>query len=397
MRNRHGMTLVEIMIALTVFSVVMAAALSFLNKQARAMDRSSAEMGMLQNLSFAGGLQKEEFRLAGANVPFKQPAVVYAGTSTFIFNADYASNTDSLFAVYYNPGLPAGQVSSLRNTQRFALSGTSPAYTYPDSNYFADGSSIILSPAETISWFFQLDPATAAPNDYILYRQVNDAVPEVVVRNVIQTSGQNFFRYHYKRVPATGTASATLDTVPTAWMPLRHTQPVHGITADTGAAARIDSLAAVAANFSVTNGLTGAQFRSRSSGFMVALPNIGTRKAQSCGAAPILGSGVVATWFIDVSVSPPDTAMRLTWNQAVDEAGGELDVRAYVIWRRNVGNPIWPDPIATVAAGPIAPSYVDQTAIPGGGGPGYEYGLAAQDCTPSLSTMATATPHITPP
>jgi hypothetical protein len=124
---------------------------------------------------------------------------------------------------------------------------------------------------------------------------------------------------------------------------------------------------------------------------------MGTRKALSCGAAPILGSGLIANWFIDGSVSPPDTVMSLTWSQAVDEVGGELDVRAYVIWRRDVGNPVWPDPIATVAAGPAAPSYVDVTAIPGGGGPGYQYGLAAQDCTPSLSTMVTATPPISPP
>ena len=64
--------------------------------------------------------------MAGANVPFKQPAVLYAGTSSFIFSADYASNTDSLYTVYYNPGLPAGQVNALTAAQRFALPGHQP-------------------------------------------------------------------------------------------------------------------------------------------------------------------------------------------------------------------------------------------------------------------------------
>ncbi len=394
MRDRRGITLVEMLIALTVFSVILGATLSFLSRQSKALDRHSTDMGMLQNLSFAGGLLEQEIRVAGANVPFKQPAVVYAGASTFIFNADYASNVDSLFAVYYNPGLPAGQVNALTAAQRFALPGTSPAYLYPDSNYYAQGSTSINSPAETISWFFQLDASTPAPNDYLLLRQVNDQAPEVVIRNVEQTPGRNFFRYYYKRIPPTGTSTASVDTVPTSWMPIRHTQAIHGAPGDTGAAARADSLAIVEVAFTVTNGLTGADYRSRAISFMVPVPNIGTKKATSCGDVPILGTALAATWVVDNSASPPDTTMLLTWNQAVDETTGERDVRSYVIWRRPVGMLTWPDPIATVPAGSPTPSYADETAVPGL--PGYQYGLAAQDCTPSLSSMAVVTAPLTP-
>jgi hypothetical protein len=125
------------------------------------------------------------------------------------------------------------------------------------------------------------------------------------------------------------------------------------------------------------------------------MPNVGTKKVTSCGDIPILGTTVNATWVIDALASPPDTTMVLTWNPAVDETGGELDVRTYVIWRRNVGSPTWGDPLASVPAGAVSPSFADETAVPIIP-PGYEYGLAAQDCTPSLSTMTTVTAPLVP-
>jgi prepilin-type N-terminal cleavage/methylation domain-containing protein len=394
MRDRRGMTLIEMLIALTVFTVILGSALGFLSKQSKGLDQSSSDMGMLQNLTFAGSLLQEEIRMTGANVPYKQPVIIYAGTNAFSFNADYASNVDSLYTVYYNPGLPSGQVNALTSSQRFALSGSSPAFSYPDSSYTATGGSGVNSPAETITWFFQLDTSTATPaNDYLLLRQINNQTPEVVIRNVLQTSGRNFFRYYYKRIPAVGTSQASLDSVPTSWMPLRHTQGVHGMPSDTGQAARVDSLAAVEVAFTVSNGLTGASNRTRAISFMVPMPNVGTKKVTSCGDLPLFGSGLNAQWTVDNSVTPPDTFMRLTWNQAVDETGGELDIQAYIIWRRLVGAPTWNEPLASVPAGSTSPSFADQSALPG---TAYEFAVAAQDCTPSLSSMATATPPLTP-
>lgn len=394
MRSRRGVTLIEMLISITVFSLVMASTLGFLSRQGKGLDRNSTDMGMLQNLSFAGSLLEQEIRLAGANVPFKQPGVIYAGASALIFNADYASNIDSLYAVYYNPGLPSGQINALTPAQRFALPGTSPAYLYPDSLYYASGASAIISPAETIAWFFQLDGSTPPADDYTLMRQVNNAAPEVVIRNVTLTPGRNFFRYYYKRVPSAGIAAASLDTVPSSWMPVIHTEGVHGGVNDVGVAARADSLSMVEVAFTVTNGLAGADLRSRSIGFMVPMPNLAVKKVTSCGDAPILGTGVFATWVVDAAASPPDTTMVLTWSRAVDEAGGENDVRAYVIWRRSVGATTWPEPIATVAAGPASPSFADESAVTGP--PGYQYALAAQDCTPSLSTMVSVTAPLSP-
>jgi type II secretory pathway pseudopilin PulG len=387
------MTLIEMLIAITVFSVILASALGFLSKQSKGLDRNSSDMGMLQNLSFSGALLQEEIRMTGSNVPFRQPSVVYAGTNSFSFNADYASNTDSLYTVYYNPGLPNAQVNALTSAQRFALPGSSPAFSYPDSNYYAIGSTSLNSPAETITWFFTLDTSTTVANDYVLMRQVNNQPPEVVIRNVNQTSGRNFFRYYYKRIPASGTSASTLDSVPTAWMPLKHSAGVHGSPADSAGSARTDSLASVEVAFTVTNGLTGADFRSRAISFMVPMPNLGTKKVTSCGDPPILGTALTANWVIN---SVPETTMVLRWNQAVDEVGGESDVRAYIIWRRQVGAVTWDTAIVTVSAGPASPSYADPQVRPNVA-PGWQYGLAAQDCTPSLSTMTTVTAPLSPP
>jgi hypothetical protein len=385
--------LIEKLVALMVFSLVLTGALGFMNRQSRSFDKSAVDMGMLQNLSFAGELMEQEFRLAGANVPYKEPAVVYAGTSAFIFNADYASNTDSLYAVYFNPGLPAGQVNALTASQKFALSGTSPSFSYPDSNYYAMGSTSINSPAETISWFFTPDTSTADATDYVLLRQIDDATPEVVIRNVLPTTGKNFFRYYYQRIPLSGTTSASLDTVPTSWMPAKHSIAIHGSPGDTGVNARIDSLATIEVNFTVSNGQTGTTRRTRAISFMVPMPNVRTKKVTSCGDLPLFGASLTAAWSIDNTVTPPDTAMLLQWGRAVDETGGEEDVQSYVIWRRLNGATVWPEAMASVPAGPTSPSFVDQTAVPG---TAYQYAVAAQDCTPALSTLVTATPPASP-
>jgi len=391
MRDRRGMTLIELLIAMTLFVIILGSAMVVLGKQLRAFDKNSSDMGMLQNLNFATDLLQQELSLAGANTPDPQPQVVYAGANSFIYSADYASNTDSLSPVYYNPGLPSAQVDALTPARRFTLPGTSPAFAYPDSAYYATGSTTIASPAETISWYFTADTANHVTSTYVLYRQVNDQPPEPVVRNVIQTPGLNFFRYYYWNVPASGISSSKLDTIPTASMPLKHSVGIHGSAADTGAASKIDSVARVEVNFTVTNNQTGSAARSRAVTFSVPLPNVGTTPLVSCGNAPILGTALSANWVINPG---PDTVMVLTWSQATDEVTGEKDVRAYVVWRRAHGATDWGDPIATVPAGSTTPSWTDPTAQPIA--PGYDYALAAQDCTPSLSTLATASPPVSP-
>jgi hypothetical protein len=111
------------------------------------------------------------------------------------------------------------------------------------------------------------------------------------------------------------------------------------------------------------------------------MPNAGQANRRSCGDEPIIGSvSLVAT---PVNVGGV-FGTQLSWGQATDESGGEKDVARYVIWRRPDTIPDWEDPYESVPAG--LPSYVFQD-LSVDSGTTYVYGLAAQDCTPKLSSM----------
>src|SRR2546421_486100 len=103
-RPAAGFTLVELLVALVVFSAVMAGALGFLRSQGRAMSLGSDRMNAVQNLQFALSTMQQRLRAAGGNVPDAQPAIIYAGRNVVAFNADYATNLpNDPFAVYYDP------------------------------------------------------------------------------------------------------------------------------------------------------------------------------------------------------------------------------------------------------------------------------------------------------
>jgi hypothetical protein len=110
---------------------------------------------------------------------------------------------------------------------------------------------------------------------------------------------------------------------------------------------------------------------------------------RSCGDEPILGIALTAAAAM-VAGAPEIT---LTWPQAVDEAAGEQDVTRYVIWRRPFGAPDWGDPFLSIPSGLANYTYQDQDIV---SGDQFTYRLAAQDCTPSLSTT-TQTALITVP
>ena len=86
--------------------------------------------------------------------------------------------------------------------------------------------------------------------------------------------------------------------------------------------------------------------------------------------------------------------MRLTWLPAFDENAGEKDVVRYVIWRKKTTDPLWTDPLTSVAAGQANYTYDDNSGFQSGSS--YEYRLAAQDCTPKLSTQVSAIPPAIP-
>jgi len=382
-RPAAGFTLVELLITLVVFSAVMAGTLGFLRSQGRAMSLGSDRMNAVQNLEFALTTMQQRLRAAGANLPDAQPALIYAGTNVVAFNADFATNLpNDPFAVYYDPDVPAGAVTALTKAQSITLPLTTVAY--PDTSYLIGG---INSPAETIIFFVAPDSSTARADDYALFEQVNGGPPSLVSRNIIGSPTTVYFEYY--RLTRVGGA-ISLDSLPAAKLPLRHSVPIHFALADTGAAAVIDSVRGIRVTFTVSNGQSGKAERRYTLVRFMELPNVGIATRRTCGDAPILGTTLTATGITQVDGTP---AVRLAWNPATDEYGGEKDVVQYVIWRKRITDVTWGTPYLSLPAG--SPTYLyDDAAVTSG--VTYQYQLAAADCTPSSSPTTTSAPVTIP-
>ena len=384
-KAERGMTLVELMVALVVFGIVMAGALRFLRSQGTMVTIANDRMATVQNLEFALATMEQRLRAAGADVPDQQPALIYAGPNLVAVNADYTTNiANDPFAVYYDPDATAATVTAIGKSRRFSFPGT--AFAYPDTDYLAGG---FNSAAETIIFFVTADSTTSRTDDYLLLEKVNDQPPEVVTRNIIGTPTTVFFQYF--RVTQHAGGAMTLDSIPTASLPLAHTVPIHLAAADTALAAVIDSVRAIRISLTITNGQTGTLERRRTLTRIVNLPNLGLANKETCGAPPLLGTSLTAAPIVQADGTP---AVQLGWSPAVDESAGEKDVVRYVLWRRVGAATDWGTPYVAVPAGSPSYSYVDAAVS---SGQIYQYQLAAQDCTPSLSTSPATSITVTIP
>jgi prepilin-type N-terminal cleavage/methylation domain-containing protein len=375
--QRRGMTLVEMLLALMIFSIVMAATLNVLNAENKSYTLGTERIAMYQNGRFALNELEKDLRTAGAGAPDMQPQIVYASDSVLIVNANYWTNTTGdVEAVYYNPDAPDSAVQALRKTSKITIPYTS--IQYPDSNYLYGG---VQSPAETITFYFMADATTSRTDDYVLYRRVNNLAPDIVAKNILRTSGEPFFRYYKQTTTAAGAMS--LDTVPRASVPWRHTQAIHLSINDTGTQARIDSIRAVRVSFQVNNGRTGTAQRIRGLQRLIRLPNVGLVNTKSCGDLPIFTATPTATnAFAADGVTP---IVNLSFARSVDELSGELDIQRYEIFRKLSSATDWGDPYVTIpATGASTYLFTDGAVI---SGQAYIYAVAAQDCTPSLSLL----------
>ena len=372
MRNQRGMTLIEIMIAMTVFLIVLGGVVKAIGSQSQGFRKGSDELGILQNLRYGVDQVEQDLRLAGANVAIRQPIVDYAGINAFAFNADVVSNiAGDISAVYVDVDALNGEVQAWPLASATQIPGSSPSFTYPKADY-------PNSMAETVMFWFTADTSTSRNDDYVLMRRVNARPEEPLMRNILLPTTGNFFRYYYNNTPAVG--NPTLDTVPTAWYPLSHSASLHGSLPDTGVLARIDLVRAAELRYRVTNGRTGTDERIRSATALLVMPNSGVKKLSTCGDNPIFNQAVTATYLAG---SP--AKIRLTWSRSVDELSGESDVIRYVIWRR-IGAGVWGDPLKSLASSGVATYTDDDTQITSG--TTYTYAVAAQDCTPALSTQS---------
>lgn len=387
MRNRHGrdgragaragFSLIEMLIAMTVLTVVMGAALGVFRSESDALSEGMERLELLQNLRFGANALEKDLKTTGAHVPREQPKLLYADGDVVAFNADFTTNlVGNGEAVYYNPDAPNEAVQALTQDRQITIPNST--FAYPQRDYQDDGTN---SPAETLIFYFTPDSSTARSDDWALFRQVNDRDPELVSRHLLRAEGgEPFLQYH--KLVAPDDAPSRLEAMDPGELPVAHDAPTHLSGSDDSP---VDSIRAVRVKMAATNGETGDEEETRTVTRMVRIPNAGVERKRVCGSEPNAAQSFDAT----PEVKSGSSTILLEWDASVDQASGEEDVVRYMLWKRHESETDWGPPILALPVGDATYSYRDAQVTPE---ENYRYAVAAQDCTPELSPKSTVGP-----
>lgn len=381
LRSTGGFSLVELLITLVVLSLIMGTTVLFFQAQSRSFARGNEGIDILQNARFSVTHVERVLRTLGSGVTGQQPMLVYGGNGVIAFNTDYTETdtTDFRWAVNWNPSVPAEEAIAWLQGDASPIPTT--AITYPPQTFLLGNG--LPSPAETKIFWFAPDSSTARSDDYVLWERTNNGTQEYIARNILAYPGRPFFQFFLNRRTA---GVQTLVLAAGSDLPLRRRVLESTFSsADSSNAVRPDSVRAVRINIRITNGETGAKERTRDFSQLIQLPNNGLPSPNVCGRSPF-----PPTNFEGV----PDTAVgsgviTLSWSRSADHGGGEHDLRQYVLYQRDDTATVWQDPLMMVRADTTTMySIVLGGLIPGAA---YDFGITAQDCTPSQSTIVMIT------
>lgn len=381
MRRRAGFSLIEVMISLTILLVIMGAAVQFLRRQSSAVATQSQRMDALQNAQFAASEIERDLREAGAGVADAQPMIVQLDANAITFNANLVSgDPNDVRAVYRSRDADTAAVREMLPTEKLALPTSLPTRMYPDSTYWA--SKGVQSGAETISYYLLPDAGATTANTFALWRRANATAPTLVARGIVRDAVP-FFTYYTQ-----GTANA-LQPISSTALPLYHVA-IHGSADDVGGSALTDAVRVVRVHFSAltVDPLAGKDsIKYRVVETRVRLMNAGLLHLSACGARPVPAP---APTLSQASPSPGVHVVTVSWTRSGDDGSGEKDIERYAIFRRLATATQMNDPIASVPASTTGSySYTDTGVLPGGT---YVYGIAAQDCTPTMSDITASGP-----
>jgi hypothetical protein len=285
-------------------------------------------------------------------------------------------DTGDVRAVYQLTDADTNGTRAMLKSDRTSLPNSSPAVGYPDTTYTA--ATGIESGAETISYYLRPDSTTTRTNDYLLLRRLNAQPATLIARGIVHDTRDTipFFTY-YK----TDTLNR-LRPILKSQMPLYHVM-IHGAVNDTGKFALTDSIRAVRVHFmtAAKDPRTGIDAL-RTVETTVRLMNSGLVDRSSCGQPPYSTPTPLAVSSLPL-ISPK--SVKVTWGPSTDDGGGEKDIERYAIFRRLSSATAFGDPISSIPSSMAASySFTDYGVI---AGETYVYGIAAQDCTPSLSPV----------
>jgi hypothetical protein len=387
-RARQGFTILEMIISMSLLLAIVGMSTQLFRKQSGAVSSQYGTLDAQQNSRYAISSLDRELRMAGVNVVDAQPMIVAATATSIVFNADLVANdTGDYGAVYINPDVDSAGVGVMKPANAMTIPGTTKSY--PDSLYRQNGG--IQSNAETIMYWLSRDSTASATNEYLLFRRVNARPPRVVARNVVYNPGDTIFQY-YK-----GDTSGALTPIPSSALPLVHKEAIHGSQADTGKFGLVDSIRIVKVRFnSIFHDLKLNKNTMREIRATIRVMNAGLSDHTTCGSPPI-AVAVTAT-VVPASGTNPAAYVNITWPTSTDEAGGEKDVERYTLYRRLASITTFDQPFASVPAGgatgtPAKYTFQDTDVS---SGQAWVYGVAAQDCTPTISTVGVA-PTVTIP
>lgn len=375
-RARAGFTILEIMISMTMLLAIVGAALTLYRGQTRTIAQQARRLDALANAQYVTGTIERELRIAGVGLAPGQPVLVAATPTSVVFNTNLLSrDSTDVTAVYVDVNADPLITGAFPVAARMLLPGQT-ADVYPDSTYRLSNGEI--SRAETIAFWFSRDSTATDATEHVLYRRVNSAPAEVVARGILISPTDTVFEF---------LKADTLDRlfpIPRAMLPLTHVAASHLAGSDTGRFAMIDSIRVVRVRVRAVARAPGMPASVRRAESTIRILNAGMAGGSTCGTQPLSPGSLTAV------LSGPAGArtVTLTWPASIDEAGGERDVMRYAIYRRTPSgaSSAWDEPITSIpAAGQSTYTYVDNAMTRG---QDWEYGVTAQDCTPSNSPVA---------
>ncbi len=366
-RRRRGLSLIEMMIAILLMTVVFGVSVAFFRAQTRAVDAGAGRLDALQSARYA--LQQIERELREAGGVTGQPVIVMAAPLALTFNANVRSRTTDPQAEIVDAGYDSLAVEGFRVSRARALPLVSK--TYPTINYRDENGD--TTRAETISYFLRPDTISGRSDMYVLYRRANDRDSTVVTRNLqIPTDTAWFFRY--QRVTSTG----TLSTIATSALPLYW-----------------DATSGWADSIRIVDLRLSGIYRDRRRGVdvtrtiyaSVRVANGGRTTRRLCGAAPAApGTPTVANYTLYTFGTR--VGNRVSWAASSDDnpTTGARDVVSYVVSKRP-GSGTWV-PVGTVAARRSTTNYRWDDMMPDSGT--VQYAVQAVDCGGLSSTLSTS-------